>query len=140
MHCSQLRALFIFVVVFNVFGGKKYPIDQVNEIVNKIINDLAIPENIVKNHAIILFKSNSYELESIRCCIVNSNLSIVQEDDWSNYIELNESTIMDKVEMPASKNENPSNGLKFRQKAKEKIGQKRLPERKEKETGQKTTK
>lgn len=117
-----------------------YDSDKVNEIVSKIITDLSIPENIVKNHAMILFKSNNYELESIRCCIVNSNLSIVQEDDWSNYIEFNESTIMDVVETPAAKNENPSNGLKLRQKAKDKIGQKRLPERKEKETGLKTTK
>lgn len=117
-----------------------YDTDKVNEIVDKIIMDLSIPENIVKNHAIILFEGKNYELESIRCCVVNSNLSIVEEEDWSCSVEFNESTIMDVVENPEIKSENPSNGLKFRQKAKDKIGQKGLSERKEKESGLKTVK
>lgn len=117
-----------------------YDTDKVNEIVNKIIMDLSIPENIVKNHAIILFEGKNYELESIRCCVVNSNLSIVEEADWSHSIEFNESTIMDVVEDSEVKSENPSNGLKFRQKAKDKIGQKSLAERKEQESGLKTVK
>ncbi len=109
-----------------------YDKDKIKSVIDKILKDLSIPESIVRNHALILFDSNSYELESVRCCVVNSNLSIVEDENWSEYVTISDSTIMDSVKIPESKYDNPSNGLKFTQKAKDKKDQKKLPERKEK--------
>lgn len=110
-----------------------YDKDKIKEVIDKILNDLSIPENIVKNHALILFESNNYELETVRCCVVNSNLSIVEELDWSKFITIGESTIMDSVVDSELKYNNPSSGLKFTQKAKDKKGHKKLPNTKKEE-------
>ncbi|MCJ8173514.1 DUF5986 family protein [Clostridium botulinum] len=100
-----------------------YAEEKIREIVHKIFNDLSIPDNIVKHHAIILFSSNNYELVSLKCCIVKSDLSIVAQSDWSNYIEASESTVAEVTVEPETSYMNPTSGLKLKQKAKDKIGQ-----------------
>lgn len=100
-----------------------YDEEKIKEIVHKIFNDLSIPDNIVKHHAIILFRSNNYELVSLKCCIVKSDLSIVDQSDWSNYIEASESAVVEVTVEPETSYINPTNGLKLKQKAKDKIGQ-----------------
>ncbi|MCT4620927.1 MAG: DUF5986 family protein [Marinisporobacter sp.] len=100
-----------------------YDEEKINQIVHKIFNDLSIPDNIVKHHAIILFSSNNYELISLRCCLVKSDLTIVAERDWSSYIEVNESTVAELIVESEPSYINPTSGLKLKQKAKDKIGQ-----------------
>lgn len=100
-----------------------YDEEKIKQIVHKIFKDLSIPDNIVKHHAIILFSSNNYELLSLRCCIVKSDLNIVEEYNWSSYIEVNESTVAELIVVPEPSYANPTNGLKLKQKAKDKIGQ-----------------
>lgn len=104
----------------------RYDEEKINQIVHKIFNDLSIPDNIVKQHAIILFSSSSYELVSLRCCLVKSDLSVVAECDWSNYIQVSESTVTELVVSPEPSYLNPINTLKLKQKAKDKIGQDEL--------------
>lgn len=110
-----------------LFPGKKKFENQkyIENIVEKIFNDLSIPDQIVKRHAIILFDSSHYELLSLRCCVVNSNLEIVASANWSKYIKHSESTIVDKVVDNTSPFNNPSANLSFTQKAKDKKGQKK---------------
>lgn len=103
-----------------------YDQDQILQIVHKIFEDLSIPGGIVKHHALILFSSSNYELVSLRCCVVKSDLNVVAEADWNNFIQINESTIMEQVSSQESNYTNLTNGLKFKQKAKDKIGQKKL--------------
>lgn len=111
---------------------------QIEEIVKKIIFDLGIPKELVKRHALILFQSSNYELISLRSCIVDSYLDIVAEADWNNYIKTNESAVADKISDKTSAFANPTAGLKYRQKAKDKMDQKPLgtdkTEEKKKET------
>jgi hypothetical protein len=103
-----------------------YDEEKIKQIVHKIFNDLSVPDNIVKQHAIILFRSSNNELISLRCCVVKSDLSIVAESDWSSYIEATESTVVEVVAVSEPKYTDPANGLKFKQKAKDKIGQAEL--------------
>lgn len=103
-----------------------YDEEKIKNIVYKIFNDLEIPDNIVKHHAIILFSSNNYELMSLRCCIIKSDLNIVAESDWSSYIEVNESAVTELIVASEPRYVNPTNGLKLKQKAKDKIGQAKL--------------
>ncbi len=112
-----------------LFPTKKRFEDQeyIKRTVDKIFEDLSIPGEIVKRHAIILFDSNHYELLSLRCCIVNSNLEIVTSENWSKYIKHSESTIVDKVVDSTSQFNNPTANLSLTQKAKDRKGQKKLP-------------
>lgn len=108
--------------------GKGFDEEEVNKVADKIFCDLQIPNNIVERHAIILFSSSSYELVSLRCCMIKSDLSIVVEENWSQYIEVHES-VMTQFEVAVEpKQNNPSNGLKLKQKAKDKIGQRKQVE------------
>jgi len=116
----------------------KFEDKQIREIVQKIISDLGIPNELVKRHALILFQSSSYELLSLRCCITNSNLNIVEEADWNNYIKTHESAVADKITDKASAYVNPTAGLKLRQKAQNKIDQKTPAKDKTKEKEKET--
>ncbi|MCM0648436.1 DUF5986 family protein [Clostridium swellfunianum] len=97
--------------------------EKIQQIVHKIFEDLSIPDNIVKHHAVILFRSSNYELISLRCCIIKSDLNVVEESDWSNYIEVNESSVAESIAEVEPVYINPSSGLKLKQKAKDKIDQ-----------------
>lgn len=100
--------------------------NHIKEIVKKILADLSIPNELVKRHAIILFHSTNYELSSLRCCIVDSNLEIINEANWSDYIKASESIVSDMVADKTSTYADPAAGLKYKQKAKDRIEQKSL--------------
>lgn len=72
--------------------------EEVAEIVAGILEDLMIPNNIVKNHVVILFSSSNYVLKSLRICVIKGDLSIVAEKDWSNYIEVTESDVVEHID------------------------------------------
>lgn len=103
---------------------------QLQEIVAKIIHDLGVPNEVVSRHALILFRTFNDELSSVRCCIVDSNLDIVVQADWSNYIKASEGIIVEKVIDRTSSYVDPTSGLQFKQKAKNKLGQKQIPKEK----------
>jgi hypothetical protein len=107
-----------------LFQEQNYYYDEkTKKIVQKIFTDLSIPDNIVKKHAIILFSSNNFELVSLRCCIIKSDLSIVEQKDWSSYIEANESTVAESISVIEPSYVSLANRLRFTQKANDKIGQ-----------------
>ena len=97
--------------------------ERIEKTVRRILNDLSIPDNIVKHYAIILFSSRNYELISLKCCVVKSDLSIVAEDDWSKFINISDSSVVESITTTEHKYLNPTNGLKLKQKAKNKIDQ-----------------
>lgn len=98
--------------------------EYIRRIVLKIFEDLGIPDNIVKRHALILFNDVKGVLLSLRCCIVDSHLNTVEDVNWNEYIKVNESTIADEVFDRTSAFNNPTSGLKYTQKAKDKKKQK----------------
>lgn len=107
--------------------------DHLKDIVTNILDDLSVPYEIVKCHAIILFSSYNNELKLLRCCVVDSNLNIVDEVDWCRYISVSERTMVETVSDITSDFSNPTKGLVFKQKAKDKIDQQQLPNNKERD-------
>jgi len=107
--------------------------EYIKKIVLKIFEDLGIPDNIVKRHALILFNDVNSVLLSLRCCVIDSNLNIVEEANWNEYIKVTESIVVEEVSDRNSQFNDPTNGLKYKQKAKDKLKQKRLTKEKVKE-------
>lgn len=56
-------------------------------------------------------------MTSVRAIIVDSHLNSVYEQSWNEYISINESSVVDKVDEPNSPANNPSKGLKLTAKA-----------------------
>lgn len=90
---------------------------QLKEAVEKIFLDLNDDGMIVKRHVLVLFESDEMGLHSIRAVMVDSNLDIVLEQDWSEYISIEDSIIVEKTEKSNSPAENPSRGLELTKKA-----------------------
>ncbi len=104
--------------------------EYVGRIIEGIFRDLRISRKTVQRHALVLFSHFNHVLTSLQCCIINERWEIVCRADWSNYIQSNESSVVDEVADPTSAPNNPAFGLQFTAKAKERIGQKRLAEKK----------
>lgn len=128
----DLQARYYQVPLMEVNEEKFDNEDYIRKVVLKIFEDLNIPNNIVKRHALILFNDVNGILLSLRCCIIDSNLNTVEEDNWNEYIKVNESTVADEVIDETSKFNDPTSGLKYKQKAKDKIKQKRITKEKRK--------
>lgn len=91
--------------------------DKMSETVEKITLDLNIESTCIQNHVLVLFNSSNFSLSSVRAIIVDSHLDIVYEQSWNEYISVNESSVVDKVDEPNSPANNPSQGLKLTAKA-----------------------
>lgn len=130
---KDLQAKYYQLALGEDNDGKFNDADYVRGIVQKIFEDLNIPNNIVKRHALILFNDVNGMLSSLRCCIIDSNLNIVEDEIWNEYIKVSESMVVDEAIDETSKFNDPTNGLKYKQKAKDKIGQKRIGKGKRKE-------
>ena len=96
--------------------------DALSKVLEGILLDLSLDRQLVKKFAVILFDELNGELTAVRCCLVDSNYNIVKKEDWSQYIEHNNSVITERV---SSDEELPSmlNELDLTDKAKRKIGQ-----------------
>lgn len=93
---------------------------EMKAIVECICNDLSIPFEIIKGHKMILFDTKHGILSSIRCCIVDRTLEIHDSIELTSYININESVIIEEVDDLATKRNNPTLGLKLKDKAKKK--------------------
>lgn len=85
--------------------------------INQILEDLQIPENIIQRHVMILFEAKHEILQSVRACVVTGALEICEFYDLSSLINVNESIIVEEVAGPEAKSNDPTMGLKFRDKA-----------------------
>lgn len=111
--------------------------EYMDVIVSKILSDLNIPNSIIRNHALILFSSKSYELLSLRCCIINSDLDIIDQDNWNMYIQVKESIVVDSMIPSEITMINPTLNLQFKQKATDKIGSRIIGELKTEKSNKK---
>jgi len=90
--------------------------------IQKIIQDLSLTREMVKNHALILFTARDGLLISIRCCIINSLFEECQTMSLNDFIKVCESVVVDKVSEPESKFNDPTHGLSLTNKAKKRKG------------------
>lgn len=91
--------------------------DKVVEAVQKLLENLLEDNVVLKRHVLVLFEGANFQLSSVRAVMVNSNLDIVAEEDWSKYISIEESIIVDQVEDANIPFNNPTRGLKLTAKA-----------------------
>lgn len=96
--------------------------ETLSKVLEGILADLSLDRQLIRRFAVILFDELNGELTAVRCCLVDSNYDIVKWEDWSQYIEHNNSVIIEKVtsdeELPSMLSE-----LDLTDKAKRKIGQ-----------------
>lgn len=94
-----------------------YESSAIGKVVEKILFDLKIEREVVNNHVIVLFNSANNELISIRAVMVDCNLNIVHEENWSLYIPTTESIIMQNSEDYSTSSNNPNRNLSLSDKA-----------------------
>jgi hypothetical protein len=115
----------------NFINPNQFEEEQVANIVNCILKDMQIEKDMINRYAVILFEEFNHEITSIKCCIINSELNIVEEEDWSHYISHREPLVTEQI----SQNENPSlkQSLSLSEKAEKKIRQRKNVVEKDKE-------
>jgi hypothetical protein len=106
--------------------------DKLAENVQKILAGFSNDIGDIKRHVIILFESANFNLSSVRAIMVDSNLDIVTEQDWTQYIPVQESNVSEKVDNPNDPVNNPSRGLKFKAEA---VARKKAERKKREEEG-----
>ncbi len=107
--------------------------ENLAELVQGMLHDLGSDVSIVRHHVLVLFDTAGYQLTHIRAIKVTPNLDVAQgsEQDWSEYITVSESSIVEKVENPENPANNPNRGLKLKSKAAER--KKNKPQRRKDE-------
>lgn len=114
--------------------------NQLSELVQILLHDLEGDVAVVRNHVLVLFETVGYQLSHIRAVKVTPNLEIAQnsEQDWSKYISVNESFVVDKVANPEAPENKPNRGLTLKPKAlarkKDKPQEKKINQKAKKES------
>lgn len=93
--------------------------EKLAELVQGLLHDLGSDMDIVRHHVLVLFDTVGYQLTHIRAVMVTPSLDIARgsEQDWSQYIRAEESTIVEKVVNPAAPENHPNCGLSLTAKA-----------------------
>ena len=113
------------------FDTDQFEDEQVIKVVDGILNDMVIPKKIIKHFALVLFDEVDNELVSVRCCILDSDLEIAEQQNWSKYIKHVDSAIVDVDENVNTSQEDTSINLGLKKKAKNKSEHKHEIERKQ---------
>ena len=73
--------------------------DRLPELVQTMLSDLEGGVEVVRHHVLVLFDTVGYQLTHVRAVMVTPSLDIAQnsEQDWSQYIAADESTVVEKV-------------------------------------------
>lgn len=74
-------------------------------------------ESVIKRYVLILFDESQFELHSVRAVTVDSNLNVVDEADWSEFIPVTESVVASTVSDLHDPAHNPTRSLRLREKA-----------------------
>lgn len=106
----------------SLFEEDKFDEYEIKAIVDEILRDFQIDSSVVNRYVTILFKEYNSELVSIRACVLDSSLQVVNEDDWNEFIHYNESVVVDTVDKDAEEREMPK--IKLKDKARKRMGQK----------------
>lgn len=91
--------------------------DDLHELVSRLLRDLQRDGVIIERHVLVLFESQNYQLTSARAVMLDSNLDIVAEENWSSKITAQDSVIADVVEAPNDPANDPNHGLRLTSKA-----------------------
>lgn len=101
----------------SLFENKFDDQDDLHELVGRLLCTLQRDGAVIERHVLVLFESQNYQLTSIRAVMLDSNLDIVTEENWSNKIIANDSVIVDSVDVPNDPANDPNRGLRLTSKA-----------------------
>lgn len=107
--------------------------EEVAQIVDGILKDMQVEKYAIENYAVILFNEYNHELVSIKCCVINSDLQIVDQEDWSSYIKHRQSIVPEVVEgdNDLQYNQSVSLNAKARERAKQRTNVEEKKDKKE---------
>ena len=93
--------------------------DRLPELVQTMLSDLEGGVEVVRHHVLVLFDTVGYQLTHVRAVMVTPSLDIAQnsEQDWSQYIAADESTVVEKVPNSNVPGNQPNRGLHLTAKA-----------------------
>ena len=105
--------------------------DRLAELIQTMLHDLEGDVEVVRHHVLVLFETVGYQLTHIRAVMITPSWDIAQnsEQDWSRYIAVDESAVVEKVANPSAPSNQPNRGLSLTAKAVAR--QKSRPEHKE---------
>ena len=107
----------------SLFEEQSFERDEIKSIIEDIIKGFDVDKTIIKRYKTILFEEYHSELTAIRCCVLDTSLQVVEEEDWSAYITHRESVVIDTVSV--SNGSNMAN-IKLKDKARKKAEQRKL--------------
>lgn len=97
--------------------------ELLEEQLRNLLKNLKEDNKEIKNHVLILFETNGYDLVSVRAVMIDSNLNIVKEQSLNEYIKFEESLIIDQVDKSDKISNIPDQGLELTGKALQRIKQ-----------------
>lgn len=108
---------------YSLFEETFFEEEEVKSIVEDIVKDFGIDKTVIKRYKTILFEEYHSELTAVRCCVLDSSLQVVEEEDWSAYITHRESVVVDTVNESSEPN---VSSIKLKDKAKKKARQREI--------------
>lgn len=90
---------------------------ELPNLIQKLLENLLRDDAIVNRHVLVLFNSERFALSSIRAIMVDTSLDVYAEQSWNEYINIEESIVVGRVENPSDPSNNPARGLRLTPKA-----------------------
>lgn len=102
----------------SMFPPKVSDYDEMKQQLQKLLHTLVESPDELKRHLLVLFTAN-YEtgLTAIRAVTVNRTLTIIDQVNWSCYIDLNSMAVVETVEEGNNNYDTPDMGIKLTKKA-----------------------
>lgn len=64
---------------------------------NDILEQFKIDKESIDKYAVVLIREKNFEVFNVRMCIADSNLDITEQENWNEFINYDESLIVDNV-------------------------------------------
>lgn len=79
------------------YGPSRFGSDAVNDIVSSVFASMRMGKGIVNKCAVILYDEYNRDLTSVACCLIDSELNIVEEERWSRLINSSMSVVVETI-------------------------------------------
>ncbi len=90
---------------------------ELSELVGKMLYALQTDGAVIDRHVLVLFDSRNHQLTSIRAVMIDSNLDIVAEENWTISIPSTDSVIVETEDHMGNTAKDPNHGLRLTSKA-----------------------
>ncbi|MFI3174579.1 MAG: DUF5986 family protein [Bacillota bacterium] len=96
---SDLQSQSTQLSLFSDAPLKKFEDEHLLKIqVEKLTKEIQEDSAVIQRYVLVLFDAKDYQLKSVRATMVDSNLNVVSEKKWTEYIDVQESVIMERLD------------------------------------------